>query len=105
MHGRGKSDESVVPEKSSNKRRGAPRRAERMEGRGSAKRNPKEQTSLRAQYRARLQPALDRIRQVAKRDKEVKFTTLWHHVYDVDRLREAFFSLKRKSAPGVDQET
>ena len=31
-----------------------------------------------------------------------RFTTLWHHVYDVDRLREAYFGLTRKSAPGVD---
>ena len=35
----------------------------------------------------------------------MKFTTLWHHVYDVDRLREAYFSLKRHAAPGVDRET
>jgi group II intron reverse transcriptase/maturase len=31
-----------------------------------------------------------------------KFTTLWHHVYDVGRLREAFFGLKRHASPGVD---
>jgi len=45
---------------------------------------------------------LDRVRSVAKRDKEVKFTALWHHVYDVARLREAFLGLKRKSSAGVD---
>jgi hypothetical protein len=28
-----------------------------------------------------------------------------HRVYDVDRLRRAYYSLKRKSAPGVDGET
>jgi group II intron reverse transcriptase/maturase len=35
----------------------------------------------------------------------LQFTTLWHHVYDIDRLREAYLSLKRKAAPGVDQLT
>ncbi len=52
-----------------------------------------------------LQNALERIRQVACRDKGARFTALWHHVYNVDRLREAYFSLKRKAAPGVDGET
>jgi retron-type reverse transcriptase len=28
-----------------------------------------------------------------------------HHIYSVDMLREAYFSLKRKAAPGVDGET
>ena len=38
---------------------------------------------------------LDRVRQAACRDKELKFTSLWHHVYDVDRLREAYLAIKR----------
>lgn len=37
--------------------------------------------------------------------KEAKFTALWHHVYDKDRLREAFYGLKHKGAKGVDGET
>ena len=52
-----------------------------------------------------LQSALQRIRQAACRDKGLQFTALWHHVYDVDRLREAYLSLKRHAAPGVDGET
>jgi len=28
--------------------------------------------------------------------------TLWHHVYDTERLRESFLGLGRKAAPGVD---
>jgi group II intron reverse transcriptase/maturase len=47
---------------------------------------------------------LERIRQAASRDKKLRFTGLWHHVYQVDRLREAYFSLKRGAAPGVDGE-
>jgi group II intron reverse transcriptase/maturase len=32
----------------------------------------------------------------------MQLTALWHHVYKVDRLREAYYSLKRKASPGVD---
>ena len=35
----------------------------------------------------------------------MQFTTLWHHVYDANRLRETFLGLKRIAAPGVDGET
>lgn len=52
-----------------------------------------------------LQNALERIRQAACRDKRLRFTALWHHVYNVDRLRECYYSLKRRAAPGVDGET
>ena len=54
---------------------------------------------------AHLQSALRRIRQAACRDKELRFTSLWHHVYNVDRLRKAYFKLKRKAAAGVDHVT
>jgi len=47
-----------------------------------------------------LSQALDRIRQAARRDKGLKFTSLWHHVYAVDRLREACLGLARQAAPG-----
>jgi RNA-directed DNA polymerase len=49
-----------------------------------------------------LQHALERIRQAACRDKELRFTSLWHHVYNTDQLRKAFFKLKRKASAGVD---
>ena len=32
-------------------------------------------------------------------------TALWHHVYDIDRLREAYYGLNRDAAPGVDGQT
>jgi group II intron reverse transcriptase/maturase len=35
----------------------------------------------------------------------MRFTTLWHHVYEPARLREAFLSLKRDAASGVDAMT
>jgi RNA-directed DNA polymerase len=45
--------------------------------------------------------ALDRVRQVAKRDRRARFTALLHHV-TVDRLREAYLRLRKGAAPGVD---
>jgi RNA-directed DNA polymerase len=44
---------------------------------------------------------LDRVREVAGRDKEARFTALLHHV-SVHRLMLAFDDLKRRAAPGVD---
>jgi len=35
----------------------------------------------------------------------MRFTTLLHHVYNPDTLREAYFGLKRDAAPGVDGQT
>ena len=52
-----------------------------------------------------LQSALRRIRQAACRERGLRFMALWHHVYNLDRLRGAYFSLKRNAAPGVDGET
>ena len=52
-----------------------------------------------------LQQALDRIRQAAAKDRKLRFTTLWHHVYNVHRLREEYSRLKRNAAPGVDGQT
>ena len=105
MNGRRESDSHVVPRKPSNKGRGAPRPAEEVEGRGLAKGKPVEQTRSRTRSRGDLHHALDRIRQAAGRDKELRFTTLWHHVYDVERLREAYLRVNRRGAPGVDRET
>lgn len=57
----------------------------------------------RTQGRAANMPhAYERIRQVAERDKEGKFTALYHHVYHLDHLRDAYMGLKQRAAPGVD---
>jgi RNA-directed DNA polymerase len=45
--------------------------------------------------------ALDRVRQVAVRDKQARFTALLHHV-SLDRLRDAYRVINPKAAPGVD---
>jgi len=52
-----------------------------------------------------LHDALNRIRKAARRDKDERFTALWHHVYNVNRLRQAYFALKRHASPGVDNVT
>ena len=106
MNGRGKSDRPIVPVKPSNKGVvAATSPAEGVEGRGRPKGNSDGQTRSRTQIRTGLQHALDRVRQVAERDREQQFTTLWHHVYNPDRLREAYLGLKRNAAPGVDRVT
>jgi group II intron reverse transcriptase/maturase len=94
-----KSDGLVVPMKSPNK--GAVRPAEAMEGRRPAKGNANEQTTLRTQSREGVPHALDRVRQAAKKDRNAKFTALFHHLTLV-RLRSAFDSLERGAAAGVD---
>ena len=101
MNDRRKSDDPVVPEKPSNE---ALTGAEEMaEERGSAKGNSRQRHRGRTQRRTRsLQTKLKRIRQAAKRDKEEKFTALWHHVYDPDRLKATFQSLRKDAAAGVD---
>ena len=104
-NGRGKSDRPVVPQKPSNKGAGAPVSAEGVEERGLAKGNSVQHTRDRAQDRVALNDALDRIRQAAARDRAQRFTTLWHHVYDVRRLREAYFATKRNASAGVDGQT
>lgn len=101
----GESDNPIVPEKLANKGIGAPVPAERVEGRGLAKGNPNGSHRGRAQDRGDLQTALERVRQAARMDKGTRFTTLWHHVYNEDRLREAYRSINRTGAPGVDGET
>ena len=133
MNEPGKSDKPVVPKKPANASSGMSfwelfGQAQRVEGRGLAKENgegnsandallpagPAKQAD-RTQSRVGegrttadpegLQSALDRVRQAASADKELTFTNLWHHVYDVGRLRAAYLALKRDAAPGVDGRT
>jgi len=94
-----KSDGPIVPTKSPNKA-GQPA-AEVAEGRGSTEGNTGEQNALRTQRRVGAPSALDRVRQVARRDKNVRFTALFHHI-TIDRLRAAFLSLEKRAAPGID---
>jgi RNA-directed DNA polymerase len=101
MNEQGKSDGAVVPAKSPNKA-GIQPAAEGMEGSALAKGNSTGQNTHRIQGRERVQNALGRVRQVAVRERKLKFTSLMHHIASVDTLREAYFSLKRDAASGVD---
>jgi RNA-directed DNA polymerase len=102
-NGLGKSDSPVIPEKSLNKA-GQPA-AEGMEGRGLAKGNLPQQNASRTPSRKDAPSALERVRQAAGKDKKLRFTALLHHIYNLETLRMAYFSLKKEAAPGVDGET
>jgi RNA-directed DNA polymerase len=103
MNGPGKSDRPTVPAKSPNNA-GQPV-AEGMEGRGLAKGNLPQQNASRTPSRRNALSALERVRQAAGKDKKLRFTALLHHIYNLDTLRMAYFSLKKEAAPGVDGET
>ena len=102
-NGRGKTDGSVVPTNSPNKAEEPA--AEAREGRELAKGNSLERNAFRTQGREDALSALERVRQAATRDKKQRFTALFHHIYDVERLRTAFLASKKDAAAGVDGET
>jgi phosphoglucomutase len=103
MNGRGKSDRPIVPKKPPNNA-GSPA-AEVVEGRDLAKGNSPEGNAFRTQRRGDARSALERVRRAARKDRTQRFTALFHHVYDIDRLRAAYFALKRDASAGVDGET
>jgi RNA-directed DNA polymerase len=100
---RGKSDSSIVPAKSLNNAEGPA--AEAMEGRQLAKGNSPERNAFRTQGRKDALSALERVRLAAIRDRKQRFTALFHHIYDVERLRATFLAIKKDAAAGVDGET
>src|SRR5471030_2767441 len=99
MHDPEKSDSGIVATKTTNKA-GRPV-AEPVEPRPGTKGNADQQSTHRAQSRARVTQALGRVRQAARQRKKEQFTALLHHI-SIDTLRTAFYALKRKAAPGVD---
>jgi RNA-directed DNA polymerase len=99
MNDRGKSDGPVLPAKPPNKP-GLPG-AEVAEGRGPAEGNTASETRPGRSAGQGVSSDLDRVRQVARRDKDVRFTALLHHV-TVDRLRDAYRATSPDAAAGVD---
>ena len=99
MHDGGESYSGVVPAKQPNESLGRPQEA--VEGRPLTKENTEEPNSRRTQSRVSEPNGLDRVRQAARKDKELQFTTLLHHV-DIDLLRSSYLDLKRQAAAGVD---
>ncbi len=49
----------------------------------------------------RVSQGLNGVRERARKNKQERFTALLHHV-TVDLLRDSYYGLKRKAAPGVD---
>ena len=101
-HGREKSDPSIVATKLANKT-GQPV-AETVERREGAEGNTGGQHMRRTQSRESVSQGLDRVRKATQQKKKERFTALLHYV-TVDRLADAFSSLKREAAPGVDGTT
>ena len=99
MDGGGESYSGVVPAKQPNK--GGKPSAEVVEERPLAKENTEQSNPGRTQSRGDGPNGLERVREVAKKDKELRFTALLHHV-TVDLLRDSYHSLKKEAAPGVD---
>src|SRR5881398_3745641 len=100
MNGHGKSDSPVVPAKPPNKAMAA----EVVEERGLAEGNTDRPTRPGRRAGQGVPRGLDRVREVARKDKEARFTALLHHV-DLARLRAAYVAINPKAAPGVDQVT
>jgi group II intron reverse transcriptase/maturase len=109
MYGLEKSDDQIVPRIWPNKQRWA----EAMEERGSRKENMDNPNTSHTQRctsspenieypeLAEVPSGIARVRQAAIRDKDLKFTTLIHHI--TPRLmRRCFRAINRSAAPGVD---
>jgi group II intron reverse transcriptase/maturase len=99
MHDREKSDRPVVPAKPPNKP-GEPG-AEVVEERGLPEGNTAGETRPGRSAGLGVVSDLERVRQVARKDRDVRFTALLHHV-TVDRLREAYRAISPNAAAGVD---
>ena len=97
-----KSDGLVVPAKPPNKT-GVPV-AEAVEGSSPAEGNTDGRTRPGLSAGQGVTSGLDRVRLVARRDKDIRFTALLHHV-DLDRLWAAFAAINPKATPGVDKVT
>jgi len=99
MNGSEKSDSVIRAMKPANK--AEPTAAERAEQRTGTERNTGRPHTRRTQSRVSVSQRLERVRQAARQRRREKLTALLHHV-TIDHLREAFETLKRDAAPGVD---
>ena len=99
MHISEESDSGTVPMNQSNKDEKL--LAEIEEGRPLIEENTLQPNTRSTQSEASVSQGLAGVRKTARENKEMRFTSLLHHV-SVDLLRASFHSLKRKAAPGVD---
>ena len=75
--------------------------AEAVEGRRSAKGNAASEPRPGLSAGQGVSSDLDRVRQVARKDRDARFTALLHHV-TVERLEAAYRAIRPGAAPGVD---
>jgi len=99
MHVLEKSDCVVLPVNQPNK--GANALAEGGEGRTQMKENTIQPRMLPTQSGVGMSQGLHGVRKAAKDRKQERFTSLLHNL-DVGLLRDSFYALKRRAAPGVD---
>jgi len=99
MHVSEESHSGTVPMSHSNK--DGRSSAESEEGRPLIKENAGQPNTYPTQSGKGVSQGLASVRKAARENKEMKFTALLHHL-TIDLLRESFYSLKRKAAPGVD---
>ena len=97
MNGSGQSDRFVVPANPPNKAKAAEAGEERERTKG----NTAGETRPGRSAGSGVSSELGRVRQVAQKDKEARFTALLHHV-SLERLVMAYWALSPKAAPGVD---
>ncbi len=102
MDGHGQSDSRIVPKKVPNKALSGGGTGGKAAGQRECATAPHTPDTGPEQG---MQAALERIRVVVRREKEEQFTALYHHVYNIEHLREAYLGLKRGAAAGVDGET
>jgi group II intron reverse transcriptase/maturase len=93
------SDFVVVPVNQPNKAESPASEVE--EGRTETKENIVETRTPPTQSGSGVSQGLDGVRRAARSRKQERFTALLHHV-TTELLRNSFYSLKRKAAPGVD---
>ncbi len=101
MHAWGKSDGCIVPKKPSNNDR---KSAEMVEGRRSTEGNSVGPAASWTQSQTNASSDLHRVREAARRDRQMRFTALLHQV-TVDLLGRSFRLLRKEAAPGVDELT
>lgn len=99
MHDSGESYGGIRPTKQPNKSGKPPE--EGVEERPPTKENADQPNSYWTQSQESGTNGLNRVREAARKNGKLRFTALLHHI-TTEQLRNSYFSLKKKAAPGVD---
>jgi len=105
VNGRKQSDEVVVVKKPPNEREQVGLyREEAVERRASVEGNPSQRERSPMQSGETTASGLERVRQAAKKDRNLRFTNLMHHL-DVALLLDSYQAIRRDGAVGLDGQT